>query len=397
MLGSNLSAVFGIGKQFHNTRLTNKSVSLTTDGEHLYMYLSHSNSGHMYKIGTGEKGTIAGRVTIAQTVEKEGDLCWVYCNGRLYARRNNTDFGSLVVYDPSNFKKLGEARLICDDVFRGNKALKTNNSNYPLLTDGESLYTLLMTVEKRQRALKPDMEGMEADLKTSKLKESASELERQSSIASDASEALKAMAGSIRDQDLSSQLKEQVMKKMRHKSKKMARGESKEEAKKASDIVTPQRDMQNYYVAVFTLHKFDISGGQKALEAQELEQKTENELYQIPVVREMKEAFADFFSIRDCAKALKMHDDDIEEAAAWLCEQGENPSVKWQIPRIGITPICESIVSGKWSEHAPLAAPQTFSYSSSKQGSETEIHTSRSSILHAACIEPGKWTISKQA
>ena len=45
----------------------------------------------------------------------------------------------------------------------------------------------------------------------------------------------------------------------------------------------------------------------------------------------MKHAFSDFFSIRDCAKALKMHDDDIEEAAAWLCAQGENPSVKWQI------------------------------------------------------------------
>ena len=79
-------------------------------------------------------------------------------------------------------------------------------------------------------------------------------------------------------------------------------------------------------------------------------------MYQIPIVKEMKHAFADFFSIRDCAKALKLHDDDIEEAAAWLCEQGDNPSVKWHIPRIGITPICESIISGKWNENGQQAA-----------------------------------------
>ena len=52
------------------------------------------------------------------------------------------------------------------------------------------------------------------------------------------------------------------MKKIRHKGKKLPRGESKEDnAKKAAEISTPQREMQNYYVAVFSLHKFDISGG----------------------------------------------------------------------------------------------------------------------------------------
>ena len=42
MVGTNLSAVYGIGKQFFNARLTNKNVSLTTDGEHLYLYMSQS-------------------------------------------------------------------------------------------------------------------------------------------------------------------------------------------------------------------------------------------------------------------------------------------------------------------------------------------------------------------
>lgn len=87
---------------------------------------------------------------------------------------------------------------------------------------------------------------------------------------------------------------------------------------------------------------------------------TEQQLFQIPIVREMKHAFADFFSIKDCAKALKMHDDDIEEAAAWLCAQGENPSVKWQIQRVDVTTICESLVSSKWSENSSSSAAQSL-------------------------------------
>ena len=47
---------------------------------------------------------------------------------------------------------------MCDDIFRGNKMLKKANSNYPLLTDGDALYALLMTVEKRERVLKKGME-----------------------------------------------------------------------------------------------------------------------------------------------------------------------------------------------------------------------------------------------
>ena len=119
----------------------------------------------------------------------------------------------------------------------------------------------------------------------------------------------------------------------------------------------------------------------------------------------MKHAFADFYSIRECAKALKLHDDDIEDAAAWLCEQGENTSVKWQIPRISITPICESIISGKWDENqnsgVKKSAPTSYTYTANVKAaaagsSDTEIHTARSSTLHPSCIEPGKWTMTKK-
>ena len=78
------------------------------------------------------------------------------------------DFGNLVVYDPKNLKKLGEARFVCDDVFRGNKTLKTQNSHYPLLTDGQDLYALLFTVGKRERPVLPEMQEKVDALKVAK-------------------------------------------------------------------------------------------------------------------------------------------------------------------------------------------------------------------------------------
>ena len=126
---------------------------MTTDGQYLYLYISQSAHNKMFKIGTGERGTIAGKVVLEASVEKEGDFSWVYCQGRLYARRTSAEFGNLTLYDPKNLKKLGEARLLCDDVLRGNRALKTQNAYYPLLTDGESLFTLLFTVERRERTV----------------------------------------------------------------------------------------------------------------------------------------------------------------------------------------------------------------------------------------------------
>ena len=261
MQGSNLSAVFGIAHKFHNSKLTNKNVSITSDGQYLYLYISQVQSASMFKIGTGMGNSVAGKVTQQVTVEKEGDLTWVYCQGKLYARRNNIDFGSLFVYDPKNFKKLGEARLICDDVFRGNKMLKKHNTNYPLLTDGESLYAILFTVERRERAVKPDMQEKLEALKTAKTEATVLvDTKKEISAELDAIETLKAAAVAARDSDLSSaaQLKEQVLKKMRNKSKPkkvdpsaQAKDDALAASKKASDAGKIQRNMQNYYVAVF--------------------------------------------------------------------------------------------------------------------------------------------------
>lgn len=58
----------------------------------------------MYRIGTGEGGTLAGKVYFTQPTEREGEITWVYCQGKLYSRRANEELGNIVILDPTNFK-----------------------------------------------------------------------------------------------------------------------------------------------------------------------------------------------------------------------------------------------------------------------------------------------------
>ena len=71
--------------------------------------------GCMYRIGTGEANTIPGKVYFhALTSDKEGEATWVFCQGKLYARRVNegSDLGHLLVYDPITFKLETTAKIV---------------------------------------------------------------------------------------------------------------------------------------------------------------------------------------------------------------------------------------------------------------------------------------------
>jgi hypothetical protein len=96
--------------------LTEFTSSLTVDNEgYLYLWISIPNRGAMYKIGTGENDTVPGKVYLTQPYpEKEGEVTWVYCSGKLYARRINeagSDIGLLLIYNPSNFALEGTAKI----------------------------------------------------------------------------------------------------------------------------------------------------------------------------------------------------------------------------------------------------------------------------------------------
>ena len=103
----------------------------------------------MYKIGTGMAGTLAGRVYLSVRSRKEGNMTWAYCRGKLYMRRAGEAIGAIQVLDPLDFKVTNELNLDIEERFKESKELLRKNKNYPLLSDGDNLYAIVMTVEKR--------------------------------------------------------------------------------------------------------------------------------------------------------------------------------------------------------------------------------------------------------
>jgi len=60
---------------------------MTTDGRYLYLYISGLN-GSIYKIGTGNENTVAGKVYFEKQVNRNDMVCWVWIDGWLYLRNS---------------------------------------------------------------------------------------------------------------------------------------------------------------------------------------------------------------------------------------------------------------------------------------------------------------------
>ena len=128
--------------------------SLTTDGTYLYLYWC-SGKGGMFKIGTGEGNSLAGKVYLHAKTELSGSLQWVYLNNKIYARKVDESLGVLTLISPDNFLTLGTVSLQCDDKDLFINASSTRiNKSYPLLTDGTYLYIIIMHVTTRERVIK---------------------------------------------------------------------------------------------------------------------------------------------------------------------------------------------------------------------------------------------------
>lgn len=133
-----------------------------------------AHRGNMYKIGTGEAGTLAGRVYLSVPVpDREGEVTWVFWQGKLWARRVNegADIGHTLIYDPATFRFEGTAKLNLssppsnsDDIgINGSKAAKQAimvnalNRYFPLLTDGTNLFAITINVVNKRRRVKDSM------------------------------------------------------------------------------------------------------------------------------------------------------------------------------------------------------------------------------------------------
>lgn len=109
----------------------------------------------MFKIGTGEGNTLAGKVYFHTKTDLTGALQWVYLNNKIYARMVDESLGLLNVISPDNFSVQGTVSLHCDEKDLLNNATSARfNKGYPLITDGTYLYIIVMRVVSRERELK---------------------------------------------------------------------------------------------------------------------------------------------------------------------------------------------------------------------------------------------------
>ena len=157
MHGDNISAIFGSQmKIYPNSQFTRNNTSITTDGAYVYLLIGQEKRATMYKIGTGMGGTLAGRVYVSCRNKKEGNMTWAYCQGKLVMRRQSESIGTVYVLDPNDFHVIEELNLDLEERFNQSKELLQTNRNFPLLSDGDFLYTVVMMVEKRDRNIKEE-------------------------------------------------------------------------------------------------------------------------------------------------------------------------------------------------------------------------------------------------
>ena len=149
--------VFAISKFVSFAQQNEHNTSIATDGEYLYMYVAIPQKAIMYKIGTGASElTVPGKIYLEKKAERDGDVAWTYCQGKLFARRASEEFGLLTLYDAETLSTIGDARLLCNDIFTSSNCLQANRS-CPILSDGQSLFVVTMKVLQKRRPVKPDM------------------------------------------------------------------------------------------------------------------------------------------------------------------------------------------------------------------------------------------------
>ena len=152
---------FGIAtpEQALFTKVSNPSV--TSDGTYLYVCAHRNKIEMMYKIGTGENQTIAGKVYLINEIAESNSFnSWVFCGGKLYAKRTDDDFGALYVIDTCSLRPIETIKLNFQQHMKNlskqeKQIFTTANQHMPLLTDGnqKSLFVVTLTTEKRRKSV----------------------------------------------------------------------------------------------------------------------------------------------------------------------------------------------------------------------------------------------------
>jgi hypothetical protein len=127
----------------------------------------------MFKIGTGEGNTLAGKVYLHDFSRQSNEnVSWVYLKNKLYARRADESLGVLDIINPDTFAVESSVSLHCDDKdLLNNIQTAKFNKRYPLLTDGKYLYIVLMKVVSVDRKLKENSKEKIEEIKKEEEKE----------------------------------------------------------------------------------------------------------------------------------------------------------------------------------------------------------------------------------
>ena len=138
--------MFSIAKFVSFAQQHENNTSIATDGEYLFMFVAIPQKAMMYKIGTGSTdSTIPGKIYIEKKADREGDVSWTYCQGKLFSRRVNEEFGVVTLYDADTLNTIGDAKLMSSDIFSSSNCQQANRY-YPILSDGKNIYIVTMKV-----------------------------------------------------------------------------------------------------------------------------------------------------------------------------------------------------------------------------------------------------------
>jgi len=220
----------------------------------------------MMKVGTGDNGSQAGRVYSKVETSDTSEVTWVYCKGKLYSKKTSDPFGLLSVHDPTTLVVEGQVKLCVNECFQNPKLMEGLNRNYPLLSDGESLYIVTVQVLQKSKVVREELKS-EYDLLQNKMKLDAKKA---------AEKPKDPVAKDQPAKDPAKEKEELVKKKLEEKAKLEALKKEKEERKKkkaekreppkkeeapkaqAQTELKPYKEIDIYRVCEFSVHQFDV-------------------------------------------------------------------------------------------------------------------------------------------
>jgi len=296
--------------------------SLTTDGTYLYIYWC-SGKG-MFKIGTGEGNTIAGKVYLHIKNESISEsVSWVYLNNKLYARKVDESLGVLYVISPDTLMIENTVSLHCDERDILNTASSSRfNKNYPLLTDGTYLYIIVMKLTSVTRVLKGNSKVKIEDIK----KEEAQEEKKKNEQSKKDKDTNDKNAKKAQPPPSESYQYDEISNKIANKNNGLFGANAADPSaalNNPTDLNEPLtktiESLKEAKICEFLCIEFDTDT-EKYKKIDKAQYRNNKE------VQELYDSFSSFFSYETCYRALKTNSDDLEAAATWLIDEGHQDS-----------------------------------------------------------------------